>query len=490
MKKTASRLRTYLFRLCTLVLIVKIISEAWFTDQQSARVNSLNNASVEDSVLTPSLEERTLLWQLKIALGSLNYLREKSKDYTSSSFPLQSLEESIKHSFSESTFVELSSKNTSDDSALQLYVKKYAFARYLEIESAEKKYHDLVLAHSSKRPYLNLAQKLIDELENNNAQELTEAKLTALNNALSHFGLFGKLLLKDLNNKEQRANEIKVIASSFFRNFAIALSAGALFTLSSIICFIFYTYKIFSGKLKSSLIVQTEHADYALEIFCLYLASMLFLPNLILYFSKQGYLTNTLAANIFFILPLAALVFWPKLFGLEFSNIRSLLGLRLKNLSGLTKDLFAGPTAYLAYWVVLFSVLVVYSLVMLKLGINTEDSAHPVVPLLASTENKMNIVYIFILAVIIAPFVEEIMFRGAFYCWLRARFGVLFSVLLSSFIFASVHPQGAVGVLPLTFIGILLALLREWRGTLVAPMIAHACFNAGTLSLVLFIFRS
>ena len=82
------------------------------------------------------------------------------------------------------------------------------------------------------------------------------------------------------------------------------------------------------------------------------------------------------------------------------------------------------------------------------------------------------------------------MFRGAFYCWLRARFGVLFSVLLSSFIFASVHPQGAVGVVPLTFIGILLALLREWRGTLVAPMIAHACFNAGTLSLVLFIFRS
>ena len=59
----------------------------------------------------------------------------------------------------------------------------------------------------------------------------------------------------------------------------------------------------------------------------------------------------------------------------------------------------------------------------------------------------------FVLASVAAPVVEEIMFRGVLYRHLREASGgwgrwlsVLVSVLLSSFVFAVIHPQGWVGV--------------------------------------------
>ena len=127
---------------------------------------------------------------------------------------------------------------------------------------------------------------------------------------------------------------------------------------------------------------------------------------------------------------------------------------------------------------------------MTQLGIDSEQGAHPVVPILTETKESSKIIYIFILAVIVAPLVEEVMFRGALYSWLRARLGIAFSIIISSVVFAAIHPQGAIGLVPLSCIGASLALLREWRGNLVAPIIAHACFNMGTLILVLTIFRS
>jgi len=96
---------------------------------------------------------------------------------------------------------------------------------------------------------------------------------------------------------------------------------------------------------------------------------------------------------------------------------------------------------------------------------------------------------VFFLGVIVAPFVEEIMFRGALYSWLRARMGAISAMFASAILFAAVHPQGAIGLLPLSMIGLVLAFIREWRGSLLACMLAHACFNAGTLVLITVLFR-
>ena len=51
-------------------------------------------------------------------------------------------------------------------------------------------------------------------------------------------------------------------------------------------------------------------------------------------------------------------------------------------------------------------------------------------------------------------------------------------------IFAALHPQGVFAIPALAGIGIGFSLLREWRDSLIAPMVAHA-INNGALVLML-----
>ena len=175
--------------------------------------------------------------------------------------------------------------------------------------------------------------------------------------------------------------------------------------------------------------------------------------------------------------------------GASYAEVRRALGLNLGSFRKTLLDSILAPLTYLGAWPLLFIVLVVYSLILSLLGADVKSGTHPIVPLLMSSDENYAVYFVVILAVLVAPIVEEIMFRGALYTWLRGRMRKTWAILASAFLFALVHPQGAVGVVPLTFIGIVLAFLREWRGTLLAPMVAHACFNAGTLLLFFLLFR-
>jgi hypothetical protein len=101
-----------------------------------------------------------------------------------------------------------------------------------------------------------------------------------------------------------------------------------------------------------------------------------------------------------------------------------------------------------------------------------------------------------VLATIAAPVVEETMFRGVLYRQLRSSsknvtfaFSVSVSVLVTSFIFAAIHPQGLVVIPALMGIAIGMNLLREWRGTLLPSMIVHGVSN-GLVTTMMLIFLS
>ncbi len=81
-----------------------------------------------------------------------------------------------------------------------------------------------------------------------------------------------------------------------------------------------------------------------------------------------------------------------------------------------------------------------------------------------------------LVVVFAAPFGEELLFRGFFYKSLRRRWSVWPSVLLSSAGFALLHGQPVLifAILP---VGIGLALVYEWRQSILASMAAHATFN-------------
>jgi len=76
-----------------------------------------------------------------------------------------------------------------------------------------------------------------------------------------------------------------------------------------------------------------------------------------------------------------------------------------------------------------------------------------------------------------APLFEELFFRGALHRYLRGKHRFLFSAILTGVIFASLHPQGWMAIPALTAIGVGFSMLREWRDSLIAPMVAHAINN-------------
>ncbi len=78
--------------------------------------------------------------------------------------------------------------------------------------------------------------------------------------------------------------------------------------------------------------------------------------------------------------------------------------------------------------------------------------------------------------VAVAPVGEEWIFRGTLYPALRASGGVVPAAIASGLFFGAIHMTPGY-TLPLTILGIVLALVYERTGTLVAPMALHAAQN-------------
>lgn len=100
---------------------------------------------------------------------------------------------------------------------------------------------------------------------------------------------------------------------------------------------------------------------------------------------------------------------------------------------------------------------------------------HPIVPELQA--GGWTTIVAGIVAVVIAPIVEEIGFRGLLYGALRGKMGVWQSAVLSGVFFAAIHPAFPVMLLPILVLGTALALLRERTGSLVPGMVCHAVNN-------------
>ncbi|HEY5893643.1 MAG TPA: type II CAAX endopeptidase family protein [Chthoniobacterales bacterium] len=88
-------------------------------------------------------------------------------------------------------------------------------------------------------------------------------------------------------------------------------------------------------------------------------------------------------------------------------------------------------------------------------------------------------------AVIVAPVVEELVFRGLIYGVLKRQFGRVVPMLFTSVLFALVHGH-LPSFVPLTVLACCLTIGLELSGTLFVPMLMHAIFNATTLLFIVF----
>ena len=87
---------------------------------------------------------------------------------------------------------------------------------------------------------------------------------------------------------------------------------------------------------------------------------------------------------------------------------------------------------------------------------------------------------VILMAVIVAPVAEEIIFRGYFYGVIRRFGGRIPAILTSSLLFASIHVH-LPSVPGLCILAMILCFLYERTGSLWAPITLHAAFNASTI---------
>jgi membrane protease YdiL (CAAX protease family) len=185
-----------------------------------------------------------------------------------------------------------------------------------------------------------------------------------------------------------------------------------------------------------------------------------------------------------------AVLVYPTLRGVSGTELRRVIGLHGGR--GVVAEIGQGILCYLsavpllAAGIVAFAIL---SALVKALEGPTAPPSHPAVELLGGA-GGMRLFLLYMLASVAAPIVEEIMFRGVLYGHLRSavlprvRVGsMVVAAIVSSVVFAIIHPQGVLFVPALGGLAIAFCAFRELRGSLIAPMVAHGINNAVTLTL-------
>lgn len=199
---------------------------------------------------------------------------------------------------------------------------------------------------------------------------------------------------------------------------------------------------------------------------------------------------------VFFVSLLALL--WPTLRGVSWADVRRDIGWKVD--ANPMVEVLCGIAAYVCLApLILAAVLFVVALsgflggdgIGLVAQFDGRDApSHPIVFELAKND-PLVIAVALVLACLAAPIIEETMFRGVLYrhlrdstVWLRTFASVILSAGINSLIFAAIHPQGLLGIPVLGTLAFGFSIVREWRGSLIAPMTMHA-INNGTMTVLL-----
>jgi membrane protease YdiL (CAAX protease family) len=198
-----------------------------------------------------------------------------------------------------------------------------------------------------------------------------------------------------------------------------------------------------------------------------------------------------LVSGLAALVSLAALA-WPVVRGVPWRQVRADVGWT-GGRHPVLEGLLGGGTYVTALPMLVVGLLVflLLSSLLRHAGLPVEQPSHPLVGWVAQSGWWVRLQAAFD-ACVVAPLVEETMFRGVLYRHLREATGrlrpaaaVLASAAVVSVLFAAIHPQGLLFIPVLGALSFVFCLAREWRGSLLAPMVAHGLNNGVTLLLLL-----
>ncbi len=281
------------------------------------------------------------------------------------------------------------------------------------------------------------------------------------------------------------------------RNVVIVLAIGicvlALSALAGLVLGIIALVKINDGSLRSGLQPPDMlHGLYA-ETFAVWLVLFNVLSIAAVIIATEIGAAPFTVLLVFFPASLFALV-WPSLRGSTLARTCADIGWTQGR--GIVREIGAGIVGWMGMLPIQFIGIVCTLTLMAIAGVAEGDTDAPTHPIIDALGDPFAVFTAFMVAVVLAPIVEETVFRGLLYRQLRSvsRFrrgaiSVLASASITGLLFAAIHPQGVLGIPALMSIAIAVAFAREWRGSLIAPMLMHAMNNAMAVTAMLIIIK-
>ncbi len=306
-------------------------------------------------------------------------------------------------------------------------------------------------------------------------------------------GWYGRLALVEGLPDSDPAKEAVVGGGGALLAFCFALGAGfVLVFLTGIGLLIFCGVRIMSKTVKWRFVPPAVGGSVYLETAAVFVLSFVLfkvvLGGVLASATNASGPMRALGISVQWLLVLPVL--WPLVRGVRFGEMRRAIGWHSGE--GVLKEMGAGILAYLAGIPILLAsalaaVVILFVWEMIKQGMGGTPSPPPQNPIidLVGGKDPWTLISFFVLATMWAPIVEEAIFRGCVFRHSRSRVGAVLAGVVSAVVFGGMHGYAGPLLLPVTTLGFVFAMMREWRGSLIAPMTAHFLHNATVTAVLL-----
>lgn len=165
-------------------------------------------------------------------------------------------------------------------------------------------------------------------------------------------------------------------------------------------------------------------------------------------------------------------------------NPAEALGIGLRSSDG---RVAAGVITFVAGLPAFFLVSSLWTNLVERLLGERTDLRQEIVKLFGETSSVPLRVQIAVAAVLVAPVIEELLFRGLLYGLLRRHARPVLAMIAVGMLFGAIH-DSPVAFVPLSLFGVLMCYLYEKTGRLSVPIVAHMIFN-GIMVMLMEVYR-
>ena len=190
-------------------------------------------------------------------------------------------------------------------------------------------------------------------------------------------------------------------------------------------------------------------------------------------------LVDILLSNIIFII-VGAIIFALASFS-RGRKPKHVFGLRKRSKKYIIIITMAGM--FVAYIAVFIGSII--SNFLLSTGEPKKEDLQEIVQTLMTNDDISLKIAIALSAIIFAPLIEEVIFRGYLYPVIKRFSHPIFSCVITSLLFAVIH-SNLEGLIPLFLLAIVLTIFYEISKSIWVPILMHACFNGvNTISILI-----